>query len=247
MRLEPRPRTTGLNPVTSEARARSEGTLQGGDKRGDKLRILVADDHDVVRRGLRVLLEGQPGWEVCGEASTGREALDLVRRLKPDVVVLDVNLPELSGLDVAREVVRSLPQTEVLILTMDESPQMMRDLLRAGVRGYVFKSDVGGDLLQAVEALGRHQHFFTSKVAEMMYQDYVKSPPAVGAGESLTARQHEVIRLLALGKTNKEVAAALGISVKTAEAHRKNIMSRLKLKAFSELVRYAVRVGIIEQ
>jgi DNA-binding NarL/FixJ family response regulator len=247
MRLEPRPRTRGFNPVTSEARARSEATLKGGDKRGDKLRILVADDHDVVRRGLRVLLEGQPGWEVCGEASTGREALDLVRRLKPDVVVLDVNLPELSGLDVAREVVRSLPQTEVLILTMDESPQMMRDLLRAGVRGYVFKSDVGGDLLQAVEALGRHQHFFTSRVAEMMYQDYVKSPPAVGAGESLTARQHEVIRLLALGKTNKEVASALGISVKTAEAHRKNIMSRLKLKAFSELVRYAVREGIIEE
>lgn len=226
--------------------ARLEATLQGGDNRGDKLRILVADDHDVVRRGLRVLLEGQPGWEVCGEANTGREAVDRVRRLKPDVVVLDVNLPELSGLEVAREVVQSLPQTEVLILTMDESPQMMRDLLRAGVRGYVFKSDVGGDLLQAVEALGKHQHFFTSKVAEMMYQDYVKSPPAVGAGESLTARQHEVIRLLALGKTNKEVAAALGISVKTAEAHRKNIMSRLKLKAFSELVRYAVREGIID-
>lgn len=225
---------------------RSEATLQARDIRGDKLRILVADDHDVVRRGLRVLLEGQPGWEVCGEAVTGREALDRVRRLKPDVVVLDVNLPEMSGLEVAREIVRSLPQTEVLILTMDESPQMMRDLLRAGVRGYVFKSDVGGDLLHAVEALGKHQHFFTSKVAEMMYQDYVKSPSPAGSGENLTARQHEVIRLLALGKTNKEVASALGISVKTAEAHRKNIMSRLKLKAFSELVRYAVREGIID-
>jgi DNA-binding NarL/FixJ family response regulator len=224
---------------------RWEATLRARDNRGDKLRILVADDHDVVRRGLRVLLEGQPGWEVCGEAVTGREALDRVQRLKPDVVVLDVNLPELSGLEVAREVIRSSLQTEVLILTMDESPQMMRDLLRAGVRGYVFKSDLGGDLLHAVEALGKHQHFFTSKVAEMMYQDYVKSPPA-GAGESLTARQHEVIKLLALGKTNKEVASALGISVKTAEAHRKNIMSRLKLKAFSELVRYAVRQGIIE-
>lgn len=219
---------------------------QGRDNREDKLRILVADDHDVVRRGLRVLLEGQPGWEVCAEAVTGREALERVRRLKPDVVVLDVNLPELSGVEVAREVVRTLPQTEVLILTMDESPQMMRDLLRAGVRGYVFKSDLGGDLLQAVDALSKHQHFFTSKVAEMMYQDYVRSPSPGSGGESLTARQHEVIKLLALGKTNKEVASALGISVKTAEAHRKNIMSRLKLKAFSELVRYAVRQGIIE-
>jgi DNA-binding NarL/FixJ family response regulator len=226
--------------------AQLEATLQARDSRADKLRILVADDHDVVRRGLRALLEGQAGWEVCGEAATGREALDRLRRLKPDVMVLDLNLPELSGLDVAREVVRASPQTEVLILTMDESPQMMRDLLRAGVRGYVFKSDLGGDLLHAVEALARHQHFFTSKVAEMMYQDYVKSPVTTNSAENLTNRQHEVIRLLALGNTNKEVASALGISVKTAEAHRKNIMSRLKLKAFSELVRYAVREGIIE-
>lgn len=235
-----------MRALPIQLRCGGEVTLQTRDNHSEKLRILVADDHDVVRRGLRVLLEGQAGWEVCGEAATGREALDRVRRLKPDVVVLDVNLPELSGLDVAREVIRSLPHTEVLILTMDESPQMMRDLLRAGVHGYVFKSDVGGDLLHAVESLSRHQHFFTSKVAEMMYQDYVKATAVGGPSENLTSRQREVIRLLALGKTNKEVASTLGISVKTAEAHRKNIMSRLKLKAFSELVRYAVREGIIE-
>jgi DNA-binding NarL/FixJ family response regulator len=242
------PQSRSQVPSAIRPGVRSEAALQArGDSRSLKLRIMVADDHDVVRRGLRALLEGQPGWEVCGEAANGREALDRLRGLKPDVLVLDVNLPDLSGLDVAREVTQASPQTEVLILTMDESPQMMRDLLRAGVRGYVFKSDVGGELLHAVEALGRHQHFFTSKAAEMMYQDYVKSPAAsVGPAEKLTARQREVIRLLALGNTNKEVASALGISVKTAEAHRKNIMSRLKLKAFSELVRYAIREGIVE-
>jgi DNA-binding NarL/FixJ family response regulator len=216
-------------------------------KSGKNVRILVADDHDVVRRGVRSLLEIRPGWKVCAEAASGREAIAKTRQLKPDVVVLDANLPDCSGAEVLREIRQSLPETEVLILTMDQSPSLMRELLRAGARGYVFKSDVGSDLVTAVEALSHHRQFFTSEVSQTIYQDYFSGRADTGGSEGLTGRQQEVVRLLAEGKTNKEVASALRISVKTAEKHRSNIMTRLKLKSFSELVRYAVREGIISQ
>jgi len=213
-----------------------------------KVRILVADDHDVVRVGVRTLLERRPDWEVCGEAVTGQDAVEKAKRLRPDVLVLDANLPELPGLEATRRILRALPDTEVLVLTMDESPELMRDLLQAGAHGYVFKSDLSVDLVSAVEALSQHELFFTSKVAHMMYQEYVKrkaSPKELESRRPLTGRQREVLQLLAQGKSNKEVASTLGISVKTAETHRAMIMRNLRLRSFSELVRYAVRHGLI--
>jgi len=195
------------------------------------------------------MLESRRGWTVCGEASTGAEALEKAQRLKPNVIVFDVNMPGLKGTDAVRQIRQALPETEVLILTMDESPQLMQELLRAGARGYIFKSDLSRDIFKAVEALSRHQRFFTSHVAEVMYRTYLES----GAGQAgglqastpLTARQREVVRLLAEGKSNKEVAETLRISVKTVETHRHQIMRKLRMHSFSELVRYAVRTGIV--
>jgi len=214
-----------------------------------KVRILVADDHDVVRLGVRALLERRPEWEVCGEAATGPDAVEKAKRLEPDVVVLDANMSELAGAETTRQILNAVPGCEVLILTVDESPELMRDLLQAGTHGYVFKSDLSSDLVSAVEALSQHRNFFTSKVAQMMYQDYVKRKPSAGVEGSprpLTGRQREVLRLLAEGKSNKEVAAALGISVKTVETHRAKVMRNLQLHSFSELVRYAVRGGLLK-
>ena len=213
-----------------------------------KVRILVADDHGVVRVGVRALVEQQPEWEVCGEAAGGQDAVEKAKRLQPDVVVLDANMPELHGVETTRQILKAVPGVEVLILTVDESPELMRDLLQAGAHGYVFKSDLSTDLVSAVEAVSQHDHFFTSKVAEMMYRDYVKRKASgdVESRRPLTGRQSEVLRLLAEGRSNKEVANALGITVKTAETHRAKIMRNLQLHSFSELVRYAVRSGIIK-
>jgi DNA-binding NarL/FixJ family response regulator len=210
------------------------------------LRILIADDHDVVRRGLKSLLESSEGWEVCGEANNGRQALELAQTLKPDVAVLDVTMPELGGLEVARQIARSLPRTEILILTMHESEELLREVLRAGARGYVLKTDSGRDLVKAVEAVSEHKTFFTSKIADMVVQGYLgggggKRSASPQAGGVLTAREREVLHLIAEGQSNKQVAATLGISTKTAEAHRINIMRKLKLHSVAEIVRYAVR------
>ncbi len=213
-----------------------------------KVRILVADDHDVVRVGVRTLLGERPGWEVCGEATSGQDALEKAKRLKPNVVVLDANMPGPPGAEVTQQIMNAVPGCEVVILTVDESPELMRNILQSGARGYVFKSDLSTDLVSAVEALSEHGSFFTSKVAQMMYQDYVKRKTRGGEADQrpLTGRQREVLRLLAEGKSNKEVASALGISVKTAETHRAKIMRNLGLASFSELVRYAVRSGMVK-
>jgi DNA-binding NarL/FixJ family response regulator len=213
------------------------------------IRILIADDHDIVRQGLRSLLESHKAWTICGEAATGAETIEKSKRLKPDVVILDVNMPKANGAEVTREIRQALPDTEVLVLTMDESPQVMHDLLLAGARGYVFKSDVGKDITKAVEMLSRHEHFFTSQVADVMYRTYIASGDNQRAQvrSPLTTRQKEVVRLLAEGKSNKEAAAALNISVKTVETHRHQIMRRLHMNSFSELVRYAVREGLVSQ
>ena len=214
-------------------------------KSAKSVRILVADDHDVVRRGVRSLLDIHPGWKVCGEAGSGQDAIAKARELKPNVVVLDANLPDRSGIEVLSEIRQALPQTEVLILTMDPSPGLMRELLLGGARGYVFKSDLGSELVAAVQALSHHRQFFTSEVSQKIYRDYFRQRVDPRGAAGLTGRQRQVVRLLAEGKTNKEVAGALHISVKTAEKHRSNIMTRLKLKSFSELVRFAVREGMV--
>ena len=209
------------------------------------LRILVADDHEIVRRGVRVLLEARPGWRICDEAVEGRAAVEKAGRLKPDVVILDIGMPVLNGLEAARQIRKNSPRSEVLILTMHESEQVVREVLTAGARGYVLKSDAGRDLVSAVEALSRHETFFTSSVAEYVLQSFLDAREGQQDSSAVTPREREVIQLLAEGRGNKEVAATLGISVRTAETHRTNIMRKLECHSFSDLVRYAIRNNII--
>jgi DNA-binding NarL/FixJ family response regulator len=214
-------------------------------------RILIADDHEIVRRGLKSVLEAQPDYEVIGEALTGREAVDLARRQKPDLVIMDIGMPELNGLEATRQLLKEFPAIEVLILTMHESEQVIREVLDTGARGYILKSDAGRELVAAVDALRRHKPYFTTKVSEMVLTGYLR-----GGGRSeepcdvprlqLTPREREIVQLLAEGKANKEVATTLNISVKTAETHRARIMAKLNIRSIGELVRYAVRNRIVE-
>jgi DNA-binding NarL/FixJ family response regulator len=210
-----------------------------------KARILVADDHDIVRRGLRAVLEAEEGWTVCYEATNGREAVERTRELTPDVAVLDVSMPELNGLEACRQIVKAVPGTEVLVLTMHESEEVVREVLSAGASGYVLKSDAGHHLVAAVAALLRGEPFFSSRVAALVVQGY-----GGHAGDELrrplTARERQIVQLLAEGRSNKEVAAALGISIKTAEAHRANIMRKLGAHSIGEVVRYAIRNRLVE-
>jgi DNA-binding NarL/FixJ family response regulator len=214
------------------------------------LRILVVDDHAVVRRGVRALLEGHPGWEVCGEAGTGREAVEQAGRLKPDIVVLDLSLPELNGLEATRQILRESPRTEVLVLTMHHSEELAQQVLQAGARGYVLKSDAGESLIAAVETLVRREPFLTPKLTELVLDRYVHGTDGrerdTPAGLALTPREREVVLLVAEGKSSKKIATALGISVKTVETHRTNVMRKLRLRSVGELVRYAIRNGLVE-
>jgi len=213
------------------------------------LRLLIVDDHAVVRRGIRALLESQSGWEVAAEATTGREAVELAKRLHPDVVVMDLSLPELNGLDATRQILSEAPRTEVLVLTMHHSEQLARNVLQAGARGYVLKSDADECLITAVERLRRHQPFLSARIAGFVLDDYLRrsgeSSEANNAG--VTGREREIIQLLAEGNSNKEAAATLGVSVKTVEAHRANIMRKLRFRSFSDMVRYAIRNKIVQE
>jgi DNA-binding NarL/FixJ family response regulator len=214
-------------------------------------RILLADDHEVVRAGLRALLEEQTGWEVVAEAVDGRDAVEKASRLKPDVVVIDIAMPSLNGLEAVRQIIKSVPNTKVLVLTMYDSDPLIQQVLQAGARGYLLKSDAGRDLVSAIDALRRNKTFFTPKVSQMVLEGYLDKSPRErepeGEAESLrlTSRQREIVQLLAEGKSSKEVAAVLGLSVKTAETHRANIMRKLDCHSVTELVRYAIRNHII--
>jgi DNA-binding NarL/FixJ family response regulator len=212
-------------------------------------RILVADDHEVVRKGLVALLQAQSDWQVCGEAGDGRDAVDKAHQLRPDVVILDIGMPSLNGLEATRQILKTNPHARVLILTLHDSDQVVRDVLNAGARGFLLKSDAARDLVAAVEALRRDKTYFTSKVAAMVLEGYLKggtatAPPTPGRNR-LTPREREIVQLLAEGKSTKEVAVALGLSVKTAETHRSNIMRKLQLHSVSDLVLYAVRNNIV--
>lgn len=212
------------------------------------LRIVVVDDHAVVRRGVRALIESRAEWEVVAEAATGREALDAVKRLHPEIVVMDLILPELNGLEATRQIVRESPHTEVLVLTMHHSEELARQVLKAGARGYVLKSDADQNLIAAIDALRQHKPFFTSGVTEFMLDGFLRdaSKPEEASKEVITPREREIIQLLAEGHSNKEAATRLGISVKTIEAHRANIMRKLRLRSVSDLVRYAIRNKIAQ-
>src|SRR5271154_1595803 len=215
------------------------------------LRILVADDHDLMRRGIKALLQSHAGWEVCGEAHTGREAVTKAEELKPDIVILDISMPDLNGVDAAKRIRKSSPDTEVLILSVHYSDQLIRDILEAGVRGYIVKSDSDRDLIIAVEALANHKPFLTPRATEVILSNFnnagrLTGEPPESVRDRLTSREREIVQLLAEGKSSKEVAASLCISVKTAETHRANIMRKLQLHSVSELVRYAERNQIVE-
>jgi DNA-binding NarL/FixJ family response regulator len=219
----------------------------------EPVRLLVADDHEIVRKGLRSLLEAQPGWQVTAEACDGREAVEKAREIRPDVTVLDISMPSLNGLEAARQMIKNDARAKILILTMHESDPLIREVLDAGARGYVLKSDASRDLVTAVNAVRSNKTFFTAKVAQIVLDGYLDKKPPKKSDEKkdepcsrLTPRQREIVQLLAEGKSSKEVAVALGLSVKTAETHRANIMRRLDCHSVSELVRYAVRNNIIE-
>jgi DNA-binding NarL/FixJ family response regulator len=216
------------------------------------LRILIADDHELARNGIRTVLEAHPGWEVCGEAKDGRESVELAAVTKPDVVLLDIGMPNLNGLEAARQILAVAPDTAILILTMHDSDSVIREVLRAGARGFLLKTDAGRDLVAAVEALQRQRTFFTTRVSQMVLDGYLDrqgkgpEPRQDISGDVLTSREREVIQLLAEGKTSKEVAVALNLSVKTAETHRTNLMRKLGLHSVADLTRYAVRNGIVQ-
>ena len=213
-------------------------------------RVLIADDHEVVRRGEQTLLEGSGKFVVCGEVGTGREAVAAVAELKPDIVVMDIAMPELSGLEATRQIRKADSHVEILILTMHESESLIREVLNAGARGYLSKADAGRDLVKALEAVAQHKPFFTPKVTELLLRSFVEGiPMAPNAGDresALTPRERQTVQLAAEGKTNKEIASMLGISLKTAESHRANLMAKLDLHSVSDLVRYAIRNQIIQ-
>ncbi|MFB3923279.1 MAG: response regulator [Terriglobia bacterium] len=211
-----------------------------------KVRILLADDHEVVRHGLRRLLEAEPGWEICGEAATGREAVEKTRQEKPDVVVLDFSMPGLNGAEAARQILKGLPRTEILVLTMHSSEEMVHEILAAGARGCVSKSDASRDLVSGIRAVVEHKSFLSPGVSGVVVERYLQETEGETPRDRLTPREREIIQLLAEGKSNKEVASLLNISIKTVEAHRANLMHKLKLSSLSDLVHYAIRNRIVE-
>jgi DNA-binding NarL/FixJ family response regulator len=209
-------------------------------------RILVADDHPIIRFGLCSLLGVRDGWEVCGEATDGRDAVEKCKQLKPDLLILDICMPSLNGVEAARQILADNPSQRILILTDVNSEQVVRDCLEAGVRGWVSKADRIDDLMAAVEALQRHQSIFSSRVSDLMTNGY--NPHGIGPAAKiprLSPREREVVQLLGEGKTSKEVAALLSLSAKTVETHRSHIMLKLGLHSIAELVLYAVRNEIV--
>jgi len=212
--------------------------------------ILVADDHEVVRRGLCALLQALPGCEVCGEAGDGREAVEKAAQLQPEIVILDIGMPNLNGLEAARQILKVNPQIKILILTLHDSDEMVREALQAGARGFLLKSDAARELLAAVVALQQGKTYFTSKVGAVVMEDYLLRQSKAAADphprNGLTPREREVVQLLAEGNSSKEAAVALGLSVKTVETHRANIMRKLDLHSVSALVLYAVQNKIVE-
>lgn len=212
------------------------------------LSILIADDHELVRDGLKLRLENHPGWKVCGEASDGHEAVKMATSLRPDVVVMDISMPGLNGIEATRQIRKVAPQAEILILTMQKSDGLVREALAAGARGFILKGDATQLLIHAVEALAEHRPYLTAQVSTIVLEGYLD--PAERQADSehnrLRPREREILQLLAEARTSKEVAVKLGVSAKTVDAHRANIMRKLNVHSVAELVRYAIRNKIIE-
>ncbi|MCG7392837.1 response regulator transcription factor [Microvirga sp. ACRRW] len=207
-------------------------------------RILIADDHDVVRSGVRTILEGHADWEVVGEARDGKEAVDLALLTRPDIVVLDYGLPLVNGVEVTRQIRGRVPGVEVLVFTMHDTDSLVRDVLEAGARGFLLKSDARQFLISAVESLEAHRPFFTGKVSEALLETYLSQESTNGSG--LSSREKTVVQLIAEGKTNKQIANILSISTKTVETHRAMAMRKLNLDTTAALIRYAIRNKLVE-
>jgi DNA-binding NarL/FixJ family response regulator len=210
------------------------------------LRMLIADDHEIVRQGLRALVESRPGWQVCGEAADGWDAVQKARDLKPDVIALDIGMPNLNGLEAAREILRESPKAKILFLTIYDTEQAVKSAVQIGAKGLILKSDAARELLVAVEAILRNSTYFSSQTSQAILRPDLRGNRRSAEKDTLTRREKQVVQLLAEGKSTKEVAAMLNLSVKTAETHRSNIMGKLGLHSVSELVLYAVRNSIVQ-
>jgi DNA-binding NarL/FixJ family response regulator len=214
------------------------------------LRILIADDHEVMRDGTRALIERQPGWEVCGVAGNGRAAVAQAIQLQPNIVIMDMSMPDLNGLDAAIQIKRRLPRTEILIFTAHETDELIREVFEAGAKSYIFKSEAHHFLVDAIQSLSEHKPFFTSRVSEVLFAEMLSrsgtAPEATQTKRRLTPREREIVQLLAEGSSNKKVAGLLGISIRTAETHRASVLRKLNLDSLASLVRYAIRNKIIE-
>jgi len=213
-----------------------------------QIRILLADDHNVMRRGLRLLLESQPGFIVVAEAADGRQAVEQALATKPDIAVLDIAMPHLSGAEAAQRITETLPATAVVILSMHSDEAYVLRALKAGARGYLVKDSAEGDLIEAIKVVHEGKAFFSPEVSKMLVEDYVREIRARGVEDSyqlLTAREREILHLLAEGKSNKDIAALLNLSLFTIETHRRNLQEKLNLHSLAELILYAVRKGLI--
>jgi DNA-binding NarL/FixJ family response regulator len=209
----------------------------------------VADDHEVVLEGVRALIERQPDLEVCGLAANGREAVELAQKTKPDVVVLDMSMPELDGLDVIRLLKKTLPETEVVVFSAHSSEEMVEEVFDAGAKSYIEKSEASQDLVTAIRSLAEHKPFFSTQTSEILFAKFLVPRARLQQSRMelrLTAREREIVRLLAQSSSNKEVATALGISIRTVETHRATLMRKLGVRSVAGLVRYAIRHHIIE-
>lgn len=214
------------------------------------LKILLADDHDLMRRGLKSLIAPRTDWTICGEAHTGSQAVALAKQHQPDVAILDISMPELNGLEAARRIRTLSPKTEILVLSVNYSDHLIREILRLGIRGYMVKTDSDRDLITAIETLARHKPFFTTCATELILSHSQRAGANLSSpmdlSDRLTSREREIVQLVSEGKSTKEVASLLGISVKTAETHRANIMRKLQVHSVTDLVRYAVRNEIVQ-
>ncbi|MFN2475376.1 MAG: response regulator [Chthoniobacterales bacterium] len=214
-----------------------------------KLRILIADDHEVVREGARALIEAEADLEVCGVAANGREAVARAKELKPDVVMLDMNMPELGGVDAVRQIKRASPESEILVFSAHRAEEVVEQVFEAGAKSYIQKTDAGRHLISAMRSLAEHKPFFTPEISDIVFRRFLQSAAAgkqTTAQQKLTQREREIVRLLAEGLSNKDTATALGISIRTAETHRASLMRKLQLDSLPALVRYAIRNNIIE-
>jgi DNA-binding NarL/FixJ family response regulator len=214
------------------------------------VRILIADDHEVIRLSLRSLIASRDGWQLCGEARNGREAVELAKALRPDIVVLDLSMPELNGLEATLQIRKALPKTEVLVFTMHDTDELVHQVIAAGARGYLLKSDAMALIEPAIDALAQHKPYFAPVVTQVMLDAVTSSDRSPSRREldqeALTQREREIVQLLAEGKSNKMIATSLDLSVTTVQTHRAAIMRKLNVRSIAELVRYAVRNKIID-